>query len=65
MDKRPLLTQMVTAGTLCAAGDVIAQQVFESKGLSHDYIRTVRMASFGIFFWAPICSKWFVPEGQF
>ena len=64
MTHRPVLTQMVTAGTLCAVGDVVAQQVFE-KCAVHDYSRTVRMGSFGFFYWAPICSKWLANHVRF
>ena len=34
--RRPLLTQCVSAATLFAAGDVVAQQWIEGKGKDHD-----------------------------
>ncbi|CBY14938.1 unnamed protein product [Oikopleura dioica] len=59
LQKRPLLTQCITAGTLCALGDVLAQQVFEKPEV-HNYARTLKMGGFGFFYYAPLCSKWMV-----
>lgn len=73
LQKRPLLTQVnfntksifnkkvkcITAGTLCALGDVLAQQVFE-KPERHNFARTLKMGGFGFFYYAPLCSKWMV-----
>lgn len=45
---RPLLTQAVTTAVLFGAGDVIAQQAVDKKGLEkHDLARTGRMALYG------------------
>lgn len=46
--KRPLLTQVVTTAVLFGAGDVIAQQAVDKKGLEkHDLARTGRMVLYG------------------
>lgn len=46
--KRPLLTQVVTTAILFGAGDVIAQQAVDKKGLQkHDLARTGRMVLYG------------------
>lgn len=45
---RPLLTQAVTTAVLFGAGDVIAQQAVDKKGIEkHDVARTGRMALYG------------------
>jgi protein Mpv17 len=41
-------------------GDVIAQQIVEKQGFEkHDYIRTLRMATFGGIFAGPALSTWY------
>jgi protein Mpv17 len=41
-------------------GDVIAQQIVEKQGLEkHNYIRTLRMATFGGVFAGPVLSTWY------
>lgn len=46
--RRPLLTQAVTTFVLFGAGDVIAQQAVDKKGIEkHDLARTGRMALYG------------------
>ena len=55
--ERPLLTQMITAGAMRVVGDVVAQQFFEKKP-KHDFVRTLRMGGFGVFYWAPSCNLW-------
>ncbi|KZT58908.1 hypothetical protein CALCODRAFT_494394 [Calocera cornea HHB12733] len=58
--RRPLLTGMVSAAFLFGAGDVLAQQGVERKGLAaHDYIRTARLTLYGGLVFAPIISRWY------
>lgn len=46
--QRPLLTQAVTTAVLFGAGDTLAQQAVEKKGVQkHDLMRTARMAGYG------------------
>lgn len=46
--QRPFATQVVTTAVLFGAGDCLAQQAVEKKGLAkHDLMRTVRMAGYG------------------
>ena len=46
--QRPLLTQAVTTAVLFGAGDGLAQQLVEKKGLNkHDPMRTARMVAYG------------------
>lgn len=46
--KRPLLTQAVTTAVLFGAGDGLAQQAVERRGIAkHDPMRTARMAAYG------------------
>ena len=59
LQKRPLITQCITAGTLSALGDIVAQQVFE-KPDSHNFSRTLKMTCFGFFYYAPLISRWMV-----
>ena len=55
--KRPLVANMVTAGTLCFTGDIIAQRLLE-KNSKHDWSRSLRMTGFGVLWWAPITTYW-------
>ncbi|OAL33569.1 hypothetical protein AYO20_07076 [Fonsecaea nubica] len=58
--KRPLLTQSVTTAVLFAAGDTLAQQAVERKGLrNHDATRTARMGLYGGFVFGPAATKWY------
>lgn len=46
--RRPLLTQALTTAVLFGAGDGLAQQAVERKGIQkHDLMRTARMAAYG------------------
>ncbi|PSR94499.1 hypothetical protein BD289DRAFT_451278 [Coniella lustricola] len=57
---RPLLTQAVTTAVLFGAGDVIAQQAVDKKGLDkHDMARTGRMALYGGAVFGPAAATWF------
>ncbi|KAL1721323.1 hypothetical protein EV715DRAFT_249176 [Schizophyllum commune] len=57
--RRPLLTQCVSAATLFAAGDVVAQQWIEGKGKDHDLMRTARLGFYGGVLFGPPIAKWF------
>lgn len=46
--KRPFATQVITTAVLFGAGDCLAQQAVEGKGIEkHDVMRTARMAGYG------------------
>ena len=46
--KRPFLTQVATTAVLFGAGDILAQQAVERKGLEkHSWARTARMVGYG------------------
>jgi len=49
----------MTAGTLSALGDIVAQQVFEKPEM-HNFARTLKMTCFGFFYYAPLISRWMV-----
>ncbi|KAK5076137.1 Protein required for ethanol metabolism [Lithohypha guttulata] len=58
--QRPLLTQAVTTAVLFGAGDGLAQQAVERKGLQkHDLQRTARMAAYGGLVFGPAATKWY------
>lgn len=57
---KPLLTQSVTTAVLFAAGDGLAQQAVEKRGLkNHDLGRATRMALYGGAIFGPVATKWF------
>ena len=44
LERRPLVTRMVTTGTTAILGDALCQAVIEKKGLSeYDFARTLRL----------------------
>ncbi|XP_053918730.1 protein Mpv17 isoform X2 [Cuculus canorus] len=52
--------QAVTAGTLMGAGDVIAQQLVEQRGLhGHQGHRTLKMMAIGFCFVGPVVGGWY------
>lgn len=65
LQRRPFLTNMTTTGFFFGAGDVLAQSMFphiaegeeESNGKFY-YPRTVRAATYGSLFFAPISVIW-------
>ncbi|KAH8105767.1 hypothetical protein DFH11DRAFT_644837 [Phellopilus nigrolimitatus] len=59
LQRRPLLTQSVTAGVLFGAGDVIAQQGIERQGKNHDFARTARLTFYGGALFGPLMTKWY------
>nr|XP_039254715.1 protein Mpv17-like [Styela clava] len=58
VDKRPLLTQIVTAGTLVTVGDILAQTTIEKKK-KYDFRRTAVMSTCGFFYFGPLVAAWF------
>ncbi|KAI9487328.1 MAG: sym-1 [Benjaminiella poitrasii] len=60
LTKRPILVQSISTAALFGAGDVIAQQLVERQGWKrHDYMRTLRMTTFGGVFAGPVLSVWY------
>ncbi|RGB34606.1 hypothetical protein C1646_624383 [Rhizophagus diaphanus] len=58
--RRPILIQTITTGTLFAAGDIIAQQIVEQRGLkSHNFYRTLRLGGFGLCIAGPSTAIWY------
>ncbi|KNE65450.1 hypothetical protein AMAG_11076 [Allomyces macrogynus ATCC 38327] len=56
----PILTQSAATAVLFAAGDVLAQQGVEGKGLAgHEWARTGRLALFGLVVAGPALSHWY------
>lgn len=46
--QRPFTTQVLTTAVLFGAGDALAQQAVEKKGIQkHDLMRTARMVGYG------------------
>ncbi|KAF1810605.1 hypothetical protein P152DRAFT_90383 [Eremomyces bilateralis CBS 781.70] len=57
---RPILTQSITTAVLFAAGDTLAQQAVEKRGLNkHDFSRTGRMAGYGGAVFGPAATFWY------
>ncbi|KAH9814336.1 integral membrane protein [Melampsora americana] len=56
---RPLSTQILTSLALFGGGDIIAQQLLEKKKENHEWARTLRLASYGGFVFAPLATRWF------
>ncbi|KAG0152603.1 hypothetical protein CROQUDRAFT_70851 [Cronartium quercuum f. sp. fusiforme G11] len=56
---RPLMTQILTSLALFGGGDIIAQQVIEKKGNKHEWVRTLRLASYGGLVFAPLGTRWY------
>lgn len=54
-----MLTQSLTAAVLFGGGDVIAQQLIESRGAEHDYTRTARLAFYGGACFGPPMTLWY------
>ncbi|XP_072782296.1 mitochondrial inner membrane protein Mpv17 isoform X3 [Taeniopygia guttata] len=57
---RPGAVQALTAGALMGAGDVIAQQLVEQRGLhGHHFPRTLKMMGIGFCFVGPVVGSWY------
>ncbi|CAD5235428.1 unnamed protein product [Bursaphelenchus xylophilus] len=60
LSRRPLITQMVSAGVIGCAGDGIAQFVVEKRSLKqYDLQRGIRFFLMPSCYVAPILSRWF------
>ncbi|KAI8342270.1 hypothetical protein BC941DRAFT_367852 [Chlamydoabsidia padenii] len=60
LTKHPILIQSISTGCLFGAGDLIAQQGVEQRGMDHhDFIRTGRMIVFGGIVAGPTLSTWY------
>ncbi|XP_048372002.1 protein Mpv17 isoform X3 [Sphaerodactylus townsendi] len=60
MARHPWKVQIVTAGTLVGAGDVISQQLVEKRGLTgHNGQRTLKMMTVGFCFVGPVIGSWY------
>ncbi|KAL4924709.1 Mpv17/PMP22 family protein [Aspergillus undulatus] len=58
--KQPILTASVTSAVLFGAGDTLAQQAVDRRGLEkHDFARTGRMALYGGAVFGPAATTWF------
>ncbi|XP_053858085.1 protein Mpv17 isoform X3 [Vidua macroura] len=58
--RRPGAAQALTAGALMGAGDVIAQQLVEQRGLhGHHCPRTLKMMAIGLCFVGPVVGSWY------
>ncbi|CDO76323.1 hypothetical protein BN946_scf184414.g5 [Trametes cinnabarina] len=54
-----MLTQCATSAVLFGSGDIVAQQLFEKKGIqNHDFMRTARLAFYGGAIFGPLLTKW-------
>ncbi|XP_076188541.1 mitochondrial inner membrane protein Mpv17 isoform X4 [Aptenodytes patagonicus] len=58
--RRPWAAQALTAGALMGAGDVVAQQLVERRGLhGHHGPRTLKMMAIGFCFVGPVVGGWY------
>ncbi|XP_009861881.2 mitochondrial inner membrane protein Mpv17-like isoform X2 [Ciona intestinalis] len=58
-NKRPVVTQVITAGTLTTSGDIIAQLI-ENRSTGYNFRRTAVMSCFGFCYFGPIVSNWLI-----
>ncbi|KDP41638.1 hypothetical protein JCGZ_16045 [Jatropha curcas] len=58
LDSRPIVTKTVTTSLIFAAADLTAQMLSQSSG-SFDFIRTARMAMYGLLILGPSQHLWF------
>ncbi|KAJ3675581.1 hypothetical protein LUZ60_004623 [Juncus effusus] len=56
---RPILTKSITAGVIFTAADVSSQMITAVPEFSLDFMRTIRMASYGILLSGPSLHLWF------
>ncbi|KAG0452052.1 hypothetical protein HPP92_026176 [Vanilla planifolia] len=59
IEKRPVLTKSLTAGAIFAAADISSQMITISDSDTLDWIRTLRMASYGMLVSGPSLHLWF------
>ncbi|XP_052192722.1 uncharacterized protein LOC127801537 isoform X2 [Diospyros lotus] len=55
----PILTKSVTCAFIYAAADLSAQTIVESSSVSYDFVRTLRMAGYGMLILGPSLHFWF------
>lgn len=56
--KRPILTNVISAGIVFGLGDFLAQKLFSEES-EYNYKRTLRSVFFGAVVFAPIGDKWY------
>ncbi|KAJ4481292.1 hypothetical protein J3R30DRAFT_3867278 [Lentinula aciculospora] len=57
--RRPMATQSATSAVIFGAGDFIAQQLVDKRGLqNHDFARTARFIFYGSCLFGPVLTKW-------
>nr|XP_002123172.1 PXMP2/4 family protein 2-like isoform X1 [Ciona intestinalis] len=56
-NKRPVVTQVITAGTLTTSGDIIAQLI-ENRPTGYSFRRTAVMSCFGFCYFGPLVTVW-------
>lgn len=59
IEARPVLTKSITSGVIFMAADISSQMVTLSASESFDWIRTLRMASYGMLIAGPSLHIWF------
>ncbi|KAK6203118.1 uncharacterized protein RJT21DRAFT_119259 [Scheffersomyces amazonensis] len=63
IQKKPLITNMITTGMLFGSGDILAQTLFkgpnENNSSSFDLARLLRAVVYGSIIFAPIGDKWY------
>lgn len=59
IEARPILTKSLTAGAIFIAADISSQMITLSESSSIDWIRTLRMASYGVLISGPTLHIWF------
>jgi len=60
LQRRPLVTQMVSSGLMTGGGDFICQSCVERRRLqNYDVVRTTRFFGIGCFFLAPVIVNWY------
>lgn len=63
--EKPIVTNSITAGFLYGSSDLAAQNLERWLGVArpgkteYNYDRTVRMATFGVFFAGPVLANWY------
>ncbi|KAJ6802010.1 putative PXMP2/4 family protein 4 [Iris pallida] len=59
IDTRPILTKSLTAGSIFATADISSQMITLNPSSSLDYLRTLRMAGYGVMISGPSLHLWF------
>merc|ERR1712212_1073941 len=58
MGKYPFTVQILTAGAITTAGDLVAQTITKKKHDRYDLRRTAVMSAFGFCYFGPVCTSW-------